>query len=67
MTAKGIEYGTIIANPDGTVDTSQVVGVDPDFWKLDINIETYGRRHRFRFPHTDNWSSISNFQEHKKS
>ncbi len=30
MTAKGIDYGTITANPDGTVDTSQVVGVDPD-------------------------------------
>ena len=30
LTAKGIEYGTITANPDATVDTSKVEGVDPD-------------------------------------
>ena len=30
MTAKGIQYGTITAKPDGSVDTSNVVGVDPD-------------------------------------
>jgi mono/diheme cytochrome c family protein len=30
MTAKGIQYGTITARPDGTVDTSKVEGVDPD-------------------------------------
>ena len=30
MTAKGIQYGTITANPDGTVDTSLIEGVDPD-------------------------------------
>lgn len=30
LTSKGIDYGTITANPDGTVDTSQVAGVDPD-------------------------------------
>src|SRR3954454_3385117 len=28
MTAKGIQYGTITARPDGTVDTSKVEGVD---------------------------------------
>jgi len=28
--SKGISYGTITGNPDGTVDTSKVVGVDPD-------------------------------------
>lgn len=30
LTAKGISFGSITANPDGTVDTSQVDGVDPD-------------------------------------
>ncbi|MDQ6675965.1 MAG: thiol oxidoreductase-like protein [Acidobacteriota bacterium] len=30
LTAKGIQYGTITANPNGTVDTSKVEGVDPD-------------------------------------
>jgi hypothetical protein len=30
LVAKGINYGTITANPDGTFDTSGVVGVDPD-------------------------------------
>ena len=30
LTSKGIDYGTITADPDGTVDTSQVAGVDPD-------------------------------------
>ena len=30
MTAKGIQYGSITVRPDGTVDTSQVEGVDPD-------------------------------------
>jgi len=28
--SKGIQYGTITANPDGSVDTSKVVGVDAD-------------------------------------
>jgi len=28
--SKGIRYGSITANPDGSVDTSKVVGVDPD-------------------------------------
>ncbi|MDQ1473530.1 MAG: hypothetical protein QOJ99_5010, partial [Bryobacterales bacterium] len=28
MTAKGIEYGTVTAKPDGTVETSNVQGVD---------------------------------------
>ncbi len=27
---KGVQFGTITGNPDGTVDTSKVVGVDPD-------------------------------------
>src|SRR5215469_17329652 len=30
LSSKGISYGSITAKPDGTVDTSQVVGVDPD-------------------------------------
>jgi hypothetical protein len=30
MSAKSIEYGEITANPDGTVDTSKVEGVDSD-------------------------------------
>ena len=30
LVAKGIHYGTIKALPDGSVDTSQVTGVDPD-------------------------------------
>ena len=30
MTAKGLDYGEIAANPDGTVDLSKVDGVDPD-------------------------------------
>jgi hypothetical protein len=30
LTSKGINYGSIRARPDGTVDTSEVRGVDPD-------------------------------------
>lgn len=30
LSAKGIQYGTITAKPDGAVDTSKVEGVDPD-------------------------------------
>jgi len=30
LTSKGIQYGSITAKPDGTVDVSQVQGVDPD-------------------------------------
>ncbi len=30
LTSKGITFGTITANPDGSVDTSNVQGVDPD-------------------------------------
>ena len=30
LVSKGISYGSITANPDGTVDTSKVVGVDSD-------------------------------------
>src|SRR5215472_9434639 len=30
LSSKGISYGSITTKPDGTVDTSQVVGVDPD-------------------------------------
>lgn len=30
LVSKGINYGTITARPDGTFDTSQVKGVDPD-------------------------------------
>jgi hypothetical protein len=27
---KGVRFGSITANPDGTVDTSKVIGIDPD-------------------------------------
>ncbi len=30
LTSKGINYGSITIHPDGSVDTSQVEGVDPD-------------------------------------
>jgi hypothetical protein len=30
LTAKGVAFGSITARPDGSVDTSQVSGVDPD-------------------------------------
>ena len=30
LVGKGIEYGGLVAHPDGTVDTSGVEGVDPD-------------------------------------
>jgi mono/diheme cytochrome c family protein len=30
LTSKGINYGTITANPDGSLNTSNVSGVDPD-------------------------------------
>jgi hypothetical protein len=30
LTSKGINYGTITASPDGSVNTSNVRGVDPD-------------------------------------
>jgi Di-haem oxidoreductase, putative peroxidase len=30
LASKGISYGTITANPDGTLNTSGVLGVDPD-------------------------------------
>jgi hypothetical protein len=30
LSSKGIDYGTITANPDGSVNTSNVQGVDPD-------------------------------------
>jgi hypothetical protein len=30
LTSKGINYGNITANPDGTVKTTEVQGVDPD-------------------------------------
>src|SRR5205814_10253439 len=30
LEAKGIGYGSLTANPNGTLDTSQVKGVDPD-------------------------------------
>jgi Di-haem oxidoreductase, putative peroxidase len=30
LSSKGVNFGRIIANPDGSLDTSQVVGVDPD-------------------------------------
>jgi mono/diheme cytochrome c family protein len=30
LSSKGISYGSLTANPDGTIDTSQVKGIDPD-------------------------------------
>src|SRR6185295_9294321 len=30
LRSKGIDYGTLTAHPDGTVDTSRVAGADPD-------------------------------------
>ena len=30
LSAKGVSFGTLTANPDGSTDTSQVSGVDPD-------------------------------------
>ena len=30
LMAKGVSFGSLIGNPDGTVDTSKVQGVDPD-------------------------------------
>jgi hypothetical protein len=30
LTSKGIQYGSLVARPDGTVDASQVAGVDAD-------------------------------------
>ena len=30
LSTKGVEFGTITASPDGSLDTSQVEGVDPD-------------------------------------
>jgi cytochrome c2 len=30
LVSKGVQYGSITGNPDGSVDTSKVVGVDPD-------------------------------------
>jgi hypothetical protein len=30
LVSKGIKFGSITANPDGSLDTSQVAGVDPD-------------------------------------
>ena len=30
LTAKGVEFGTVTASPDGSLDTSLVEGVDPD-------------------------------------
>jgi hypothetical protein len=30
LVSKGIQYGSLIAHPDGTLDTSKVQGVDPD-------------------------------------
>src|SRR3989475_1245303 len=30
LLSKGVRYGSITANPDGSVDTSQVAGLDPD-------------------------------------
>jgi mono/diheme cytochrome c family protein len=30
LLSKGVQFGTLTVNPDGSVDTSNVVGVDPD-------------------------------------
>src|SRR5262249_55509192 len=31
LTSKGITFGTVIAKPDGTFDTTGLIAVDPDF------------------------------------
>jgi Di-haem oxidoreductase, putative peroxidase len=30
LVSKGVQYGSVTGNPDGSIDTSKVVGVDPD-------------------------------------
>jgi len=42
LRAKGIEFGTIVANASGVIDTSGVVGVDPD-----LVIRPFGRKGEF--------------------
>lgn len=42
LQSKGIDYGTITARPDGSVDTSNISGVDPDLGVKPF----FGRRQR---------------------
>jgi len=39
LVAKGVQFGTITGNPNGTVDTSKVVGVDSDLRIKPFNAE----------------------------
>jgi hypothetical protein len=43
LTAKGVSFGSLTAHPDGTVDTSAAVGVDPD-----LIIKPFSRKGAFR-------------------
>ena len=39
LVSKGVSYGRITGNPDGSIDTSQVQGVDPDLRVKPFNAE----------------------------
>jgi hypothetical protein len=39
LNSKGIKFGSITANPDGTLDTSQIQGIDPDLRIKPFNAE----------------------------
>lgn len=43
LTTKGVSFGSLTAHPDGSVDTSAVVGVDPD-----LIIKPFSRKGAFR-------------------
>ena len=43
LLTKGVSFGALIANPDGSVDTNAVVGVDPD-----LVIKPFSRKGVFR-------------------
>ena len=43
LLTKGVSFGALTAHPDGSVDTSAVVGVDPD-----LVIKPFGRKGAFR-------------------
>ena len=42
ISAKGVDFGTLTAHPDGRVDTSELAGVDPD-----LVIKPFGWKGRF--------------------
>jgi hypothetical protein len=43
LTSKGVTFGSLTANPDGSVDTSEVVGVDTD-----LIVKPFSRKGAFR-------------------